>query len=105
MMNGSRPPTIRQQAHGTAREGRTVNPSELIDKVIADLPDWRGKAMADIRRVVHEAEADVIEEWKWMGTPVWSHNGLVCAADAHKNIVKMIFFKGASLADPEHLFN
>src|SRR5437870_9422477 len=81
-----------------------VNPSQRIDKAIAGLADWRGKTLATIRKIVRDADPDVVEEWKWMGTPVWCHDGNVCAADAHTNVVKMIFFKGASLPDPDGLF-
>jgi hypothetical protein len=82
-----------------------VNPSKLIDKEIASLTDWRGETLAEIRRLIHEADSEVTEEWKWMGTPVWCHAGNVCAADAHTNMVKVIFFKGASLPDPDRVFN
>jgi hypothetical protein len=82
-----------------------VEPARRIDAEIADLADWRGEMLAGIRKTIHDADPDVTEEWKWMGTPVWSHDGNVCAADAHKNVVKMIFFKGARLPDPHGLFN
>jgi hypothetical protein len=79
--------------------------SELIDKKIADLPDWRGKMLADLRKIIHDADHEMVEEWKWMGTPVWSHNGLILAANAHKDKVKLTFSQGASLPDPDNLFN
>jgi len=79
-----------------------MNPSTRIDKEIATHPDWRGQTLAAIRRIIHDADPEVIEEWK---SPVWSHQGIVCAADIHTNMVKMIFFKGASLPDPDGLFN
>lgn len=82
-----------------------MNASKQIDKEIASLTDWRGRMMADIRRIIHSAVPEIIEEWKWMGTPVWCLNGNICAADAHKSVVKVIFFKGASLSDPDKLFN
>jgi hypothetical protein len=82
-----------------------VNPSKQIDKEIAGLRDWRGAILAEIRRLIHDADSEVTEEWKWMGTPVWCHDGNVCAADAHTNMVKVIFFKGAKLPDPERMFN
>lgn len=82
-----------------------MNASQQIDKEIASLTDWRGTMMADVRRIVRSAVPEVTEEWKWMGTPVWSLNGNICAADAHKNVVKVIFFRGASLPDPAKLFN
>lgn len=78
--------------------------SKLIDKQIADLPDWRGKLIAGLRKIIHKAEPAIGEEWKW-GTGVWTHNGMVCAAGPFKDHVKMNFFKGASLKDPKKLFN
>src|SRR5664280_2439868 len=82
-----------------------MNASELIDDLIANLTDWRGITFASIRRIIHEADPDVVEEWKWMGTPVWSHDGIVCNANAFKDKVKLTFSQGASLADPDKLFN
>jgi hypothetical protein len=82
-----------------------VDASKRIDREIADHPDWRGRALAEIRRLVRAADPDVVEEWKWMGTSTWTHGGLVCAADIHTRVVKVLFFKGASLRDPKQLFN
>jgi hypothetical protein len=82
-----------------------MNPSERIDKQIADLADWRGKMIAKIRKIIHAADPEIIEEWKWMGSPCWSHDGLICVANAHKDKVKVTFAQGASLPDPEKLFN
>jgi hypothetical protein len=85
--------------------------SQLFSKHVAELDDWRGKMLADIRRIIHEADPDMIEEFKWKkpsnpaGIPVWSHNGIVCTGETYKNHVKMTFAKGASLKDPEGLFN
>jgi hypothetical protein len=79
--------------------------SELIDKRIADLADWRGATLSRVRKLIHEADPDVIEEWKWMGTPVWSHDGIICTGESYKSAVKLTFLKGASLADPAKLFN
>ena len=79
--------------------------SELISKRIADLGDWRGKTLASMRKLVKEADPDVVEEWKWMGTPVWSHDGIICTGESYKDKVKLTFAKGASLKDPAHLFN
>ena len=79
--------------------------NEHIDKLIAELTDWRGKTFADIRKVILEADPNIVEEWKWMGTPVWSHSGIVCLADAFKDKVKVTFPEGASLADSDKLFN
>jgi hypothetical protein len=79
--------------------------SELIDQRIADLGDWRGKALSRMRKLIHEEDAEVVEEWKWMGTPVWSHDGIICTGESYKAAVKLTFAKGASLADPAGLFN
>jgi hypothetical protein len=82
-----------------------MNASEHIDDLCAGLNDWRGKTVADIRRIIHEADPDVTEEWKWMGTPVWSHDGNVCLANAFKDKVKVTFTQGAHIADPDKVFN
>jgi hypothetical protein len=79
--------------------------SELISRYIAELADWRGKTLARIREVFHEADPAIIEEWKWMGSPAWSHNGLVSVANAHRHKVKLTFSQGVSLPDPHKLFN
>jgi hypothetical protein len=79
--------------------------SALIDEKIKELGDWRGKTLAKVREIIHEADPEIVEEWKWMGTPVWSHGGLVCTGETYKNVVKMTFSKGAALKDPSGLFN
>jgi hypothetical protein len=79
--------------------------SRLIDARIAELDDWRGETLGRLRALIHEADADVVEEWKWMGTPVWSHVGGICTGETYKEVVKLTFFKGASLKDPKKLFN
>src|SRR3982750_4550028 len=79
--------------------------SQLISDKIADLGDWRGDTLARMRALIQEADPDVLEEWKWMGTPVWSHDGGICTGESYKSIVKLTFFKGASLKDPGRLFN
>src|SRR4051812_3308229 len=79
--------------------------SELISQRIAGLGDWRGKTLGRIRALIKQADPDIVEEWKWMGTPVWSHDGIVCTGETYKNVVKMTFMKGASLKDPSRLFN
>jgi hypothetical protein len=81
------------------------SPSELIDQRIAELDDWRGEMLARVRALVKEADPDVVEEWKWRGTPTWSHDGIICTGETYKNVVKMTFAKGASLDDPSGLFN
>jgi hypothetical protein len=83
----------------------TQSASELISKRIADLGDWRGETLSRMRRLIKEADPDVVEEWKWMGTPVWSHDGIICTGESYKRAVKLTFAKGASLADPKKLFN
>ena len=84
---------------------RTESASELISKKIKELNDWRGSTLARVRKLIKEADPEIVEEWKWMGTPVWSHNGLICTGETYKNVVKMTFAKGASLKDPDGLFN
>jgi hypothetical protein len=81
------------------------SPSQLIDARIEELGDWRGETLARIRALVKEADPDVVEEWKWRGTPVWEHSGIICTGETYKNVVKMTFMKGASLEDPSGLFN
>jgi len=81
------------------------SPSRLIDARIKELGDWRGKMLSRLRALVREADPDVVEEWKWRGVPVWSHDGLICTGETYKNVVKMTFAKGAALKDPARLFN
>ncbi len=83
----------------------TMNPSERIDQMIAELTDWRGKTFASIRKVMLDADPEVIEEWKWMGSPVWSRDGMIAVANAHKGKVKVTFMHGAGIPDPDQLFN
>ena len=82
-----------------------MNPSERIDELIAELTDWRGKTFASIRKSILAADREIIEEWKWMGSPVWSRDGMIAVANAHKKWVKLTFAHGASLPDPDKLFN
>ncbi len=82
-----------------------MNPSERIDRLIANLTDWRGKTFASIRKSILEADREIIEEWKWMGSPVWSRDGIIAVANAHKGKVKLTFAHGARLPDPDKLFN
>ena len=81
------------------------SPSELISRRIAELDDWRGETLARMRRLIQEADPDVVEEWKWRGVPVWSHDGIICTGETYKSVVKLTFAKGASLEDPTGLFN
>jgi hypothetical protein len=79
--------------------------SACIDEKIKELGDWRGKMLAKVRTIIHAADSEIVEEWKWRGTPVWSHRGIVCTGETYKNIVKLTFAKGAVLEDPSGLFN
>ena len=88
-----------------SRSKNAESPSELIDARIEDLGDWRGEMLSRLRALIKEADPEAAEEWKWRGTPVWSHNGLICTGETYKNVVKMTFAKGASLKDPSGLFN
>jgi hypothetical protein len=83
----------------------SVSPSELIDGRIKELGDWRGDMLSRLRALIKNTDPDVVEEWKWRGTPVWSHNGMLCTCETYKSMVKMTFAKGASLQDPSGLFN
>jgi hypothetical protein len=86
-----------------ASEGQSAR--ELISKRIAELGDWRGETLSRMRKLITEADPEVVEEWKWMGTPVWSRDGIICTGESYKNVVKLTFAKGASLTDPACLFN
>jgi hypothetical protein len=81
------------------------SPSQLIDARIRELDDWRGQTLGRLRALIREADPDVVEEWKWRGVPVWSHDGIICTGETYKNVVKMTFAKGAALSDPSRLFN
>ena len=87
------------------KAGDEAAASALIDQRIKDLGDWRGKTLAKVRQLIKEADPEIVEEWKWMGTPTWSHQGIVCTGETYKSVVKMTFAKGASLKDPSRLFN
>jgi hypothetical protein len=86
-----------------SREGKSA--SLLIDERIRELADWRGELLAQLRALIWQADPDVVEEWKWRGVPVWSHDGIICTGETYKNVVKMTFAKGTSLEDPSGLFN
>ena len=81
------------------------SPSQLIDARIKELDDWRGKTLSHVRALIKQADPEVVEEWKWRGVPVWSHDGLICTGETYKSVVKLTFLKGASLEDPSGLFN
>ena len=87
----------------SARKGKTA--SRMIDERIKELGDWRGKMLARLRALIKQADPEVVEEWKWRGVPVWSHDGLICTGETYKSVVKMTFAKGAALEDPSGLFN
>jgi hypothetical protein len=88
-----------------AAANQELSPSELISEKIAVLGDWRGETLGRMRKLIQEADPEVVEEWKWRGTPIWSHDGILCTGETYKNAVKLTFAKGASLKDPAHLFN
>lgn len=81
------------------------SPSRLIDERIEELGDWRGRMLSKVRNLIRQTDPEIVEEWKWRGTPVWSHDGMVCTGETYKNAVKITFAKGASLEDPSHIFN
>ena len=83
----------------------SMSASQLIDARIHELTDWRGKTLGELRSLIRQADPDVVEEWKWRGVPVWSHDGIICTGETYKNVVKMTFAKGASVHDPSGLFN
>jgi len=89
----------------TSGASQSRSASVLISKRIAELEDWRGKTLGRMRKLIKQADPDVVEEWKWMGTPIWSHDGIICTGESYKNVVKFTFSKGASLKDPARLFN
>lgn len=83
----------------------TKSPSQLIDERIEELGDWRGRMLSQVRALIRQADPEVVEEWKWRGTPVWSDDGMICTGETYKNAVKVTFAKGAALEDPSHIFN
>lgn len=83
----------------------TKPPAQLIDERIEELGDWRGQMLARVRNLIRQTDPEAVEEWKWRGTPVWSHDGMICTGETYKNVVKLTFAKGASLKDPSHIFN
>jgi hypothetical protein len=107
-------PNVSHKKQKTRKEKKIVrksasqkgkSPSRLIDERIEELGDWRGKMLSHVRTLIKQADPEVVEEWKWMGTPVWAHDGIICTGETYKNVVKMTFAKGASLKDPSRLFN
>src|SRR5881394_2334424 len=100
-------PYLELQDENMKKSGATEGPSasEFISNRIAELGDWRGETLSRMRKLIKEADPEVVEEWKWMGTPVWSHDGILCTGESYKKVVKLTFAKGASLKDPARLFN
>jgi hypothetical protein len=96
-------PKVSRMRKSGSRKGKS--PSRMIDERIKELGDWRGRTLSRLRRVIKQADPEVVEEWKWRGVPVWSHDGLICTGETYKNVVKMTFAKGAALEDPSGLFN
>jgi hypothetical protein len=103
----SRRYTVPEEKTSMKKSGskQSKSPSQLIDARISELGDWRGNMLSRLRTLVKEADPEVVEEWKWRGVPVWSHDGIICTGETYKNIVKMTFAKGAALKDPSGLFN
>jgi hypothetical protein len=97
--------TTTRKKSGSKEGTASDTPPQLIDARINELSDWRGETLARIRILIRQADPEVVEEWKWRGVPVWSHAGIICTGETYKNVVKMTFAKGASLADPSGLFN
>jgi hypothetical protein len=96
---------MKQRKSGSKAGNGGDSPAQLIDARIKELRDWRGETLARVRRLIKQADLDVVEEWKWRGVPVWSHAGIICTGETYKHVVKMTFAKGASLEDPSGLFN
>jgi hypothetical protein len=107
LLNAVSKVTLRLEEHMMKGSGSSEgeSASELIDKKIIELGDWRAETLSRMRELIKEADQDVVEEWKWMGTPVWSHDGIICTGESYKAVVKLTFAKGASLKDPAKLFN
>ncbi|MGC1776688.1 MAG: DUF1801 domain-containing protein [Xanthobacteraceae bacterium] len=98
--------TVRKKTKSAATKAKeATSPARLIDARIKELGDWRGEMLARVRGLIKAADPEVIEEWKWRGVPVWEHAGIICTGETYKAVVKLTFAKGASLADPSHLFN
>ena len=98
-------PNVSRKKPKEAKEKDGKSPSRLIDERIKELGDWRGEMLAHLRALIKQADPDVVEEWKWRGVPVWSHDGIICTGETYKAVVKMTFAKGAALDDPSGLFN
>jgi hypothetical protein len=101
----TKPAARKKSKSGSKQADAGEAPSRLIDARVKELNDWRGQMLARVRVLIKQADPDVVEEWKWRGVPVWEHAGIICTGETYKNVVKMTFAKGASLADPSGLFN
>ena len=97
--------TMKKRKSGSKEGQGEDSPSQLIDARIEELSDWRGETLARVRKLIKQADPDVVEEWKWRGVPVWSHAGIICTGETYKSVVKLTFAKGAALQDPSRLFN
>src|SRR5262249_10887767 len=102
---GRRYHSMRKSGSGKRGSGKGKSSSRMIDERIEELGDWRGTVLPRLRAVIKQADPEVVEEWKWRGVPVWSHDGLICTGETYKNVVKMTFARGAALEDPSRLFN
>ena len=103
--NGEATATMQKTKSGTKEASAADAPARLIDARIKELSDWRGETLARVRALIRQADPEVVEEWKWRGVPVWSHDGIICTGETYKSLVKMTFAKGAALEDPSRLFN
>src|ERR1700749_4434086 len=97
--------TMQKKKSLATKDKEKTAPSKLIDKRIKELGDWRGDTLSRVRPLIHQADPDVVEEWKWRGVPVWEHDGILCTGESYKSVVKLTFAKGAALEDPSKLFN
>lgn len=104
-MATSRTRSTATKTSSTPATSADASASDLITRKLADLGDWRGATLGRMRQLIQQADPDVVEEWKWMGTPVWSHDGIICTGESYKSVVKLTFARGASLQDPARLFN
>ena len=105
MKKGKAKATAKAKSKSKSKSKGTASPAKMIDARIRELGDWRGEMLGGLRSLIKEADPDVVEEWKWMGVPVWEHDGIICTGESYKSVVKLTFAKGASLKDPSGLFN
>jgi len=105
MKKGKAKAKAKAKSKSKSKSKGTASPAKMIDARIRELGDWRGEMLGGLRSLIKEADPDVVEEWKWMGVPVWEHDGIICTGESYKSVVKLTFAKGASLKDPSGLFN